>query len=216
MRKDPAARPQADISFVLRYFTAPGSTERASRNITGDERFRETRLDDMRVPCARLVGRLNEGWTLARPLRGPGHFPIGSPKACRIAPDRAAAPALARGLSRDPVTPARYTRCTADVNAREAPDEVFAGQMKRGKVPRADASLRKILASEIVLDRGGEAGAQVGGVETPGDGLDALFPLPSRPADDQARRQQPNPAHHHRQDGSARAFSLNRRPCRPR
>jgi hypothetical protein len=36
VRTDPAARPQADISFVLRYFTAPGSTERASRNITGD------------------------------------------------------------------------------------------------------------------------------------------------------------------------------------
>jgi hypothetical protein len=166
----------------------------------------------MRVPCARPVGRLDEGWTLARPLRGLGHFPIGSPKACRIAPDQAAAPALARGLSRDPVTLARYTRCAVDVNAGEAPDKVVARQMKRGKVPRADASLRKILASEavqritgVVLDRGGEAGAQLGGFETPGEGLDALFPLPSRQADDQARRQQPNPAQHHRQDGAAPA-----------
>jgi alkylation response protein AidB-like acyl-CoA dehydrogenase len=183
VRTDPTAKPQAGISFVLLDFATPGITVRPIRNIAGDEEFCEVFFDDVRVPCANLVGRLNEGWTIAKSLLGFERFFIGSPKTCRNALGRVAELAVARGLSRDPVTLERYTRFALDVDALEALYKVFAEQIKRGEEPGADVSLLKIFASEtfqrlteFVLDLGGEAGAQIDGVATPHGGLDALFP----------------------------------------
>ncbi|MGE3774406.1 MAG: acyl-CoA dehydrogenase family protein [Gammaproteobacteria bacterium] len=183
VRTDPAAKPQAGISFLLIDFTTPGITVRPIRNIAGDQEFCEVFLDDVRVPCTNLVGAPNDGWTIAKTLLGFERFFIGSPKTCRSALTRAAELAVARGLAEDPVTVARYTRYALDVGALEALYKAFADQIRRGEEPGADVSLLKIHASEtfqriteFVLDLGGEAAAQIDGVETADGSLDALFP----------------------------------------
>ncbi len=183
VRTDPAAKPQAGISFVLIDFATPGITVRPIRNITGDEEFCEVFFDDVRVPCANLVGKLNDGWTIAKTLLGFERFFIGSPKTCRNALTRAAELAVARGLAKDPVTLARYTRYALDVAALEALYKVFADQIRRGEALGADVSLLKIFASEtfqslseFILDLGGERGAQIDGLDTGEGRLDALFP----------------------------------------
>ncbi|MGR8947869.1 MAG: acyl-CoA dehydrogenase [Gammaproteobacteria bacterium] len=183
VRTDAQAKPQAGISFVLIDFATPGITVRPIRNIAGDEEFCEVFLDDVRVPCANLVGELNDGWKIAKALLGFERFFIGSPKFCRSALGRIAELAVAQGLDDDPVTVNRYTRLKLDVDALEASYKSFADQIRRGEALGADISMLKIFASEtfqrqseFILDLGGEAAAQLDGVETPSGAIDALSP----------------------------------------
>lgn len=183
VRTDPDAKPQAGISFVLIDFATPGITVRPIRNISGDDEFCEVFLDEVRVPCTNLVGKLNDGWTIAKALLGFERFFIGSPKQCRNALSRLAELAVARGLDEDPVFVHRYTGLSLDVDALEALYTEFADQIRRGEVPGADVSLLKIYASETfarlseaVLDAGGTGAAQLEGTDTPDGPIDALFP----------------------------------------
>jgi alkylation response protein AidB-like acyl-CoA dehydrogenase len=183
VRTDPQAKPQAGISFVLIDFATPGITVRPIRNIAGDEEFCEVFFDDVRVPCANLVGELNDGWTIAKALLGFERFFIGSPKTCRHALARIAELANARGLDRDPVFLDRYARFALDVDALEALYKSFADQIRRGESPGADVSLLKVFASEtfgrlseFILDAGGDGAAQIDGTDTAAGAIDALFP----------------------------------------
>jgi len=190
VRTDPEAKPQAGISFVLIDFATPGITVRPIRNIAGDEEFCEVFFDDVRVPCNNLVGKLNDGWTIAKALLGFERFFIGSPKQCRNALARAAELAVARGLDADPVCASRYARFALDVESLEALYTSFADQIRRGEMPGADISLLKIFASEtfarlseFILDTGGAGAAQLDGVDTQAGAVDALFPYyNARPA----------------------------------
>lgn len=183
VRTDPSAKPQAGISFILIDFATPGITVRPIRNIAGDEEFCEVFFDDVRVPCTNIVGKLNDGWTIAKALLGFERFFIGSPKFCRNALSRVAELAHARGLAKDSVTVDRYMRIKLSVDALECLYKEFADLIRRGEVPGADISMLKIVASEIfqdlselILDLGGAGAAQVDGIDLKGDNIDTLYP----------------------------------------
>lgn len=68
VRTDPAAKPQAGISFLLVDMKTPGITVRPIVGIHGWVVFNEVFLDDVVVPMENLVGREHEGWTIAKAL----------------------------------------------------------------------------------------------------------------------------------------------------
>ena len=65
VRTDAAAPKHKGISFLLVDMHTPGITVRPLRQISGESEFNETFFDNVRVPVGNLVGRLNEGWTIA-------------------------------------------------------------------------------------------------------------------------------------------------------
>ena len=65
VRTDPAAARHKGISFLLVDMRTPGITVRPLRQITGEAEFNETFFDNVRVPRQSLVGKLNEGWSVA-------------------------------------------------------------------------------------------------------------------------------------------------------
>ncbi len=183
VRTDPSAKPQAGISFVLIDLSVPGITIRPIRTIAGDAEFCEVFLDSVRIPVSALVGRENDGWTIAKALLGFERIFVGSPKTCQYALNRLEALAAARGLMNDPVFVDRLTAYGLDVADLESLYKEFATLMKRGETLGADVSLLKIFASEtfsrlseFIVECAGAAGARVGAASFGTQAIDVLSP----------------------------------------
>jgi len=68
VRTDPQAKKHEGISFLLIDMTTKGVRTAPIRLISGSSPFCETFFEDVRVPKQNLVGKLNQGWTIAKRL----------------------------------------------------------------------------------------------------------------------------------------------------
>jgi alkylation response protein AidB-like acyl-CoA dehydrogenase len=104
VRTDPQAPKHKGLTFLLVDMKSPGITIRPLVEMTGVAWFNEVFLDEVRVPRANMVGRLNEGWTIA--ITTLAHERGGSAPHARLAGELAETFNLARGLERSgvPVT----------------------------------------------------------------------------------------------------------------
>ncbi len=68
VRTDPDAPKHEGISFVLFDMASAGVSTKPIKLISGSSPFCETFFDDVRVPRKNLVGRENQGWTIAKKL----------------------------------------------------------------------------------------------------------------------------------------------------
>jgi alkylation response protein AidB-like acyl-CoA dehydrogenase len=68
VRTDTNAPKHEGISFVLFDMTSSGVTTKPIQLISGESPFCETFFDDVRVPRKNLVGKENQGWTIAKKL----------------------------------------------------------------------------------------------------------------------------------------------------
>ena len=70
VRTDPAAKPQAGISFLLIDMKSPGIAVKPIILMDGAHEVNEVFFDAVRVPVANRVGEENKGWTYAKFLLG--------------------------------------------------------------------------------------------------------------------------------------------------
>lgn len=68
VRTDSEVAKHVGISFILFDMKSPGVTTRPIQLISGGSPFCETFFDNVEVPAGNLVGRLNDGWTIAKRL----------------------------------------------------------------------------------------------------------------------------------------------------
>jgi alkylation response protein AidB-like acyl-CoA dehydrogenase len=68
VRTDPLAKKHEGISFILIDMNDLGVRTRPIRLISGASPFCETFIENVRVPMGNLVGKLNDGWTIAKKL----------------------------------------------------------------------------------------------------------------------------------------------------
>ncbi|WP_425230011.1 acyl-CoA dehydrogenase family protein [Sphingomonas sp.] len=68
VRTDREAKPQRGISFLLFDLHLPGIQIRPIISISGDHELNEVFFDDVRVPVSGLLGKENDGWTVAKHL----------------------------------------------------------------------------------------------------------------------------------------------------
>ncbi len=67
-RTDPKAKKQEGISFLLIDMEDPGISTRPIELINGNSDFCQVFLDNVKVPKKNLLGKINQGWTVAKRL----------------------------------------------------------------------------------------------------------------------------------------------------
>ncbi|MDE3205031.1 MAG: acyl-CoA dehydrogenase family protein [Acidobacteriota bacterium] len=65
VRTDPEAPKHKGISWVICDMHSPGIEVRPIQTMDGDRHFAEVFYDEVRVPLGNVVGRLNDGWSVA-------------------------------------------------------------------------------------------------------------------------------------------------------
>ncbi len=169
-RTDPGAPKHDGISFLLVDLRSPGIEVRPIRQITGAAEFNEVFFDEVRVPRANVVGPLHEGWRVAHSTLG--YERVGQSRTHRIERRLAIVLGLATEsrpdgscAMDDPLVRDQLVRFAAQVEAlREIAARATAAGV-RGVEPGAEASVAKLLTSEVDqamagfgLDLAGSAG----------------------------------------------------------
>ena len=184
VRSDKQAKKQQGISFLLVDLNTPGITIRTIRNIAGHEEFCEVFFDHVRVPREALVGKLNEGWTVAKALLSFERLNIGSPRRPQYALRRLEMLARAQGLFDDPGFVDKFIELKLDIEDLAALYGRFVAAVKRGEPLGQDVSMLKVWAmetwqrlSELLMETAQEQGCIAGELDFGGVEVDVLSPF---------------------------------------
>jgi alkylation response protein AidB-like acyl-CoA dehydrogenase len=184
VRTNRQAKKQQGISFLLVDLKTPGITIRPIRNIAGHEEFCQVFFDNVRVPQDALVGKLNEGWTVAKALLGFERLNIGSPRRPQYALMRLEMLARAKGLLADTGFVDRFTQVKLDLEDLASLYARYVEQVKRGDPLGSDVSSLKVWAMEtwqrltdLLVETGAEDGVIEGAHDISGVEIDFLTPF---------------------------------------
>ncbi|HKI98386.1 MAG TPA: acyl-CoA dehydrogenase family protein [bacterium] len=154
VRTSSEGAPQKGISFLLIDMKTPGVSIRPIKQIDGKQGFYETFFDNVKVPVENMVGKLNEGWTMAKALLGHErsstgeHVDLG--KLIRTIKH------LARDYERDgrPVLEdesfrQRLTKLEMDADGLRYTRYRMLTALMQGRAPGPEASIFKMYQSEL-------------------------------------------------------------------
>jgi alkylation response protein AidB-like acyl-CoA dehydrogenase len=177
-RTDKDAKKQEGITFFILDMNTPGFTMRPIRNIAGHEEFAQEYFENVRIPKENVVGEINKGWTVAKSLLGFERLNSGSPRPARAALMAVEKVAKAGGAWDDAEFQAKYVKVHLDIADLSAAYQRFADLMSLGDNPGPELSQLKIvvasatqLASELLMETAGGAGANLGFEDIEGDAV---------------------------------------------
>lgn len=148
VRTDANAPKHKGISFLLARMDTPGITVRPIRTLAGEDEFCEVFFDNVRVPAGNIVGRINEGWSMAKALLGFERITIGGPKVAQVALRRLADLGRRTGAFADAAFRERYTQLHLDVEDHVTNYERFAAILKQGGDLGPNVSILKLWVTE--------------------------------------------------------------------
>lgn len=155
VRTDPDAKPQRGISFLLIDITSPGIEILPIYALNGRRLWNQVVFEDVRVPAANLLGKENEGWTVAKGLLGDERFMgsrIGESKRLLSVVKAAAGAESAQGGRL--IDEADFTLRLAELERRLMALETLALQLLHrgdsGEPVGAEPSMLKLLGSPLL------------------------------------------------------------------
>lgn len=164
VRTNKDCKKQEGISFLLADMKSPGITIKKIKNLTGNSEFCEVFFDNLKVPKENIVGKVNQGWTMAKSLLGAERITIGAPKIARLPLQLVKQLATDNGLWGDPAFRARYTELLLDVDDLDAAFIRFGEVLRRGDELGPEVSMLKVWiteaaqrATDMLVEVGGEA-----------------------------------------------------------
>lgn len=172
---------QRGITFLLIDLKTPGVKVRPIVNLKGEGEFSEVFFDDVRVPVANVVGRIDDGWNVANSFLREERIFFGTPRQCEGALaqlDRLAhaTHALDHADFRD-----RYAQLVLDVRDLKAAFELFMGLLSGGEELGPDVSYLKVWGTETyqriadeLVQLAGDQGAQMDDVVIDGTAIDVM------------------------------------------
>jgi 3-oxochol-4-en-24-oyl-CoA dehydrogenase len=177
-RTNKDAKKQEGITFFVLDMKTPGLTVRPIANIGGHEEFAQEFLEDVRIPKENVVGEVDKGWTVAKSLLGFERLNSGSPRPARAALMAVEKVAKATGVWDDAEFQAKYAKIHLDIADLSSAYQRFADLMSLGDNPGPELSQLKIvvasatqLASELLMETAGGAGANLGYEDIEGDAV---------------------------------------------
>jgi len=172
-RTDASVAKHRGISCFILDMRAPGITIRPLRQLTGSAEFSETFLDGVFVPRENLIGKENEGWTVASTTlaheRGTA-FPFKEQVLHKIYVDELGELLGARRLTREPTLRQRFAARYIEVELMRLHNCRMMTKLARGELPGADSSIVKLFwadlthaLNELAVEALGPAGQLVHG-----------------------------------------------------
>ena len=156
VRTDPSAKKQQGISFLLIDLQSRGVSSRPISLISGSSPFCEVFMDEVRVPARNLVGKLNEGWTIAKALLGFERTMIGDAIGGQMAQAESLLLASARqqygvaeGEPLDALTRDAIARIAMDERAFGLVRERIRQTTESGKTPGPESSITKAYGADL-------------------------------------------------------------------
>jgi alkylation response protein AidB-like acyl-CoA dehydrogenase len=160
VRTDPNVKKQAGITFILIDMETPGVTVRPIQLISGASPFCETYFENARVPKANVLGKVNDGWTVAKALLGHERSMIAdafggatggrrktmAEHARRYLPE-------AEGRLADPLFRDEIARNEMDARAFALTVQRARDGAKAGHKPGPESSLFKVYGTELNMRR---------------------------------------------------------------
>ncbi|HXJ36815.1 MAG TPA: acyl-CoA dehydrogenase family protein [Candidatus Eisenbacteria bacterium] len=170
VRTDPEAPKHKGISYILIDMKSPGITVRPLVQMTGDRGFNEVFFEDVRVPRTNLVGKLNDGWTVANSTLFHERNMLASTTRTQILFDNLVRRARAekrggRAATKDPIVRQRLADLAIRVETMRLEGYRQLTDALRKRPPGINASVNKLVTCELnhQIDRAaleimGEAG----------------------------------------------------------
>jgi alkylation response protein AidB-like acyl-CoA dehydrogenase len=159
VRTDPNAPKHKGISFILIDMKAPGISIRPLRQITGEAEFNEVFLENVRVPAANVVGKVNEGWGVALTTLAYERDVLTMIRhiSLRTALERLVALAKrtiknGRPASQDPVMRQKIASLAVAERCLQLNGYRSLTQILRGKAPGPEGSTSKLFWSQVDQD----------------------------------------------------------------
>jgi alkylation response protein AidB-like acyl-CoA dehydrogenase len=150
VRTDQDAPKHQGISFLLVDMDTPGITVRPIRLISGASPFCETSFDDVRVPARNLVGRPNDGWTVAKAVLEHERALISEMRDQRSSEgDSLEQVARAYGVLDDPVLRDRITQVNLDLYAYKLTVQRARDAAASAGGPGPVTSMLKLYGTEV-------------------------------------------------------------------
>ena len=159
VRTGTVGKPQAGITFLLIDMATPGVTVAPIVTLAGDHEVNQVFFDDVRVPKVNRLGEENDGWTVAKYLleyeRSVAHA-----AAIRAELNHIKRLARAEGLWVDVKWRATLAEVEISLDAYQGIEHRILSAARRGEPPGPDASILKVMFSELT-QRVSELGIEI-------------------------------------------------------